>query len=240
MRGKENFMAEMADKAAEMENIIAANIDLGVEGFDGEGDNDQNIAACDKAIQLNPKNIKAYELRGLAYSYKHDYDRAIADFGEAIKIDPKESIYYGRRGMAYGEKNDYVHAIADLNEAVRLDEEYIKGSGTNLNLLLKKTFAKTYQDRGYMYGKMKKYKLAIADFEKAVELWPDEEMYHNNLAFAKNKLKSSNKIIWTLVGAAAGGIIGGIVGGGIGVFIGAIIGAFPIPIIKFIGRWLSK
>lgn len=230
---------------SEFEDFVNANFGYNVEGYDDKADYDQKINACNEAIRLDPNNVQAYELRGIAYGGKGDNDRAIADFSEAIRINPEEAIYYRRRGQAYGEKGDYVQAIADLNEAVRLDENYMSksktfNSGGPASISLKKIFSMSYHDRGFVYGKMKKYKQAIADFEKALELRPDDETYRNNLEWAKNANKRSNKLIWSIVGAVIGAIIGGVIGGGYGVFLGAIIGAFPIPIIKFIGRWLSK
>jgi tetratricopeptide (TPR) repeat protein len=113
-------------------------------------------------------------------------------------------------------------------------------SKTTLSSILRQAFSRSYHERGFVYGKMKKYKQAIADFKKALELQPDEETYRNNLEWAKNARRHSNKLIWSIVGAVIGAIIGWIVGKGYGAFFGAIIGAFPIPIIRFIWRWLSS
>ena len=68
-----------------------------------KGDNDKAIADFTEAIQLDPKNAKAYIDRGSAYINKGDNDKAIADCNEAIRLDPKNADAYISRGVAYSE-----------------------------------------------------------------------------------------------------------------------------------------
>jgi tetratricopeptide (TPR) repeat protein len=46
------------------------------------------IADFDRAIQLNPKYVDAFNNRGFAYNTKGEYDRAIADYNQAIQLNP--------------------------------------------------------------------------------------------------------------------------------------------------------
>ena len=45
---------------------------------------DSAISNYSKAIKINPKFVKAYNNRGIAYIWKKQYDLAIADFNKAI------------------------------------------------------------------------------------------------------------------------------------------------------------
>ena len=52
------------------------------------GNFNQAIADFTQAIKLDPKNIKAYNGRGVAYELNGKLDPAIQDFTTAIKINP--------------------------------------------------------------------------------------------------------------------------------------------------------
>ena len=51
------------------------------------GQYDAAIAAFNKAIRLNPTDVRAYNFRGYAYFCKGQYDKAIADYSMAIEIN---------------------------------------------------------------------------------------------------------------------------------------------------------
>ena len=86
------------------------------------GQYDKAIADLSKAIELNPKDAKAYYNRGLAYGKgKGQFDKAIADFTKAIELDPTDANAYIGRGVAWGKKGVYDRAISDCNKAVELN-----------------------------------------------------------------------------------------------------------------------
>ena len=51
---------------------------------------DSAISNYSKAIKINPKFVKAYNNRGIAYTWKKQFDLAIADFNKAIELDPQK------------------------------------------------------------------------------------------------------------------------------------------------------
>ena len=59
---------------------------------------DQAIAACDRAIQQNPRDANAFYNRGIEWRAKGDNDRAIADYNDAIRLNPKDAIAFYNRG----------------------------------------------------------------------------------------------------------------------------------------------
>jgi tetratricopeptide (TPR) repeat protein len=44
-----------------------------------------------KAIDIDPKRVKAYYLRGIAHANKKNFDEGIADIKEAIKLMPNDA-----------------------------------------------------------------------------------------------------------------------------------------------------
>lgn len=78
---------------------------------------DQAIASYDEAIKLNPKLIKAFNSRGIAYMVKGQFDQAIADFSRAIELDPNYGKAYNNRAVAFWSKGEVAKAQEDINKA---------------------------------------------------------------------------------------------------------------------------
>lgn len=79
------------------------------------------IKGFTKAIEANPRDAKAYFLRGIANQEKGEYGQAIADFTKALEINPRDVQAYLRRGEAFGDKQEYYQAIADYTRALEID-----------------------------------------------------------------------------------------------------------------------
>jgi tetratricopeptide (TPR) repeat protein len=111
----------------------------------------------DKIIELYPKDVVAYYIRGSAYKAKGDYDRAIQDFSKAIELDPKYEQAYYSRGDAYKAKGDYDMAIQDYSKVIELDPS-----------------ERAYDDRANAYKNKGDYDRAIQDYSKLIEWSPKE------------------------------------------------------------------
>ena len=95
---------------------------------------DKAIADYSKAIKINPKFVKAYNNRGVAYSMKKQYELAIADFTKAIELDPKNGKAYHNRAIVY--------LYLGENAKVRHDIQKAQSLGVKVNPdLLKKVEA---------------------------------------------------------------------------------------------------
>ena len=75
---------------------------------------------------MDPKDVEAYNNRGIAYRDKGALNSALTDFNEAIKIAPKFALTYINRSALYHEKGDLENALSDCNEALRLLEHNVK------------------------------------------------------------------------------------------------------------------
>ena len=81
---------------------------------------DHAIFNYSEAIKFNPKFVKAYNNRGIAYIWRKQYDLAIADFNKAIKLDPKNGQAYNNRAIAFWHKGDVNKARQDVQKAQSL------------------------------------------------------------------------------------------------------------------------
>ncbi len=88
------------------------------------------IADASKAIELNPKNATAYNLRGYIKSkivaIEDDakakrFSEVIADYNQALKIDPKLVKAYINRGSELYSNSKHEEALADFKKALELE-----------------------------------------------------------------------------------------------------------------------
>jgi tetratricopeptide (TPR) repeat protein len=140
--------------------------------YNKKGEYDRAIADFNQAIQLNPKDAKAFNNRGNAYDEKGEYNRAIADFNEALKLNPKDAGAFNNRGSSYHKKGEYNRAAADFNEALKLNPKD----------------ACAFNNRGIFYYNKEEYNRAIADFDRSIQLnTKDSYAFHNRGNFYNNK-----------------------------------------------------
>jgi tetratricopeptide (TPR) repeat protein len=115
---------------------------------------DRGIRLCDAALRLDPDNVGALWMRGLAYLKKNDPDQAIADFSNALKRDAKMAPSYRDRGLAYAQKKEFDKAISDFTAYVKI----------------RPTDPDGYHERALAYEAKGMKDKAAADMRKAKEL----------------------------------------------------------------------
>jgi tetratricopeptide (TPR) repeat protein len=80
----------------------------------------ESIAACTRAISLDPKSAKAYASRGAFKYAMGDGKGAIRDLTKAIELNPKSAASYSGRGSAKLAAGDLPGAVADFVSVARL------------------------------------------------------------------------------------------------------------------------
>lgn len=133
-----------------------------------KGDFAGAIADYTWAIDLDPKNARAYNNRGEARRHRGDVEGAIADFTRAIEIDPKHANTYYNRGIARRQKGDLEGAIADYTRALELEPKN----------------AQAYNNRGFARKQQGDLDGAIADYTRALKIDPKHAIACNNRGIA--------------------------------------------------------
>jgi serine/threonine protein kinase len=134
------------------------------------------LASYNRAIELDPRDIVAYNDRGVLKAQKlHDIQGAIADFDRVVAIDPKNaSAYYNRGTLKNDNLDDRNGALADFDRAIQLNPNHVKAHDSRGTLKADKL----NDDRG-----------ALADYNRAIQIDPNFVNAHNNRGDLKtNKL----------------------------------------------------
>lgn len=121
------------------------------------------IDACSKSIEQNPKDARAYSIRGLSHHSLANYHQAIMDFDQVIILDPKDADVFVARGLAYGTIGNSNQAIKDFSRAIKMKPRH-EGA---------------YVARGAVYLSLGHQKRAIEDFDRAIRLNPKDSGYYN-------------------------------------------------------------
>ncbi|OYQ64958.1 hypothetical protein B9G53_09280 [Pseudanabaena sp. SR411] len=105
-------------------------------------------------LQIEPKNVKAFCLRGLVLGKLGDPQSALKDLNQALFLEPQNPEVRIGRGKIRVEIGDAQGAIADFNELLR---EYPSNS-------------EIYNHRAKAHLKLKDYRTAIEDFSRSLAL----------------------------------------------------------------------
>lgn len=128
------------------------------------------IVEYNKAIQLKPDYVKAYNNRGLAKMFLNQYFAAIADYDKTIQLNPNLAEAYNNRGIMKAKLEQYFTAIADFDRAIQLKPDLFN----------------TYIARGNAKGYLQQYIAAIADYDIAIKTKSDSELayFRRGLTYA--------------------------------------------------------
>lgn len=128
------------------------------------------IAACQKALQLQPNFYEAWFALGCLYNLVQCYPEALAAYDKAIEINPQKYETWYNRGNTLGRLHRYQEAIASFDQGIALNPERYE----------------VWYNRGSILRKLERYREAIACYDKAIELNPNrgESWYNRGNALA--------------------------------------------------------
>ena len=171
-----------------------------------KGQYDQAVSQFNKAIEINPKYVKAYLYRGFAYAQKGQHDQAISEFNNLLRLKPRLAAAYHGLGGAYGRKGQYDQAISAFNKAIEINPKFFQAyndralsyrhkseydqaiSDCNKALEINPQYLDAYHERGFVYGKKLQYDQAISEFNKAIDINPRYHKAYFGKAEALEKL----------------------------------------------------
>lgn len=133
-----------------------------------KGENEQALADCKKAIELNPNLAEAYVNQGVALSATNDVEREIASYDKALKSKPGLHQAWYNRGIALSSRGKFDEAIASYNKAIEIEPNK----------------AEAWLARGLSLRNLGLLKEAIDSYDKAISIRPDlyEAWYNRGIA----------------------------------------------------------
>ena len=118
---------------------------------------DAALAACDRALAIDPEHGPAFGIRGMAEETRSGpAEGVIRDCTAAIERSSGNARVYMNRASAYQRRGELHAALADLDRAVELSPE----------------FANAWNFRGAIHGQLEMQEAARADFDQAIDLAP--------------------------------------------------------------------
>ncbi|HXJ88286.1 MAG TPA: sulfatase-like hydrolase/transferase [Candidatus Binatia bacterium] len=139
--------------------------------FHQQNQDEQALQWVDKAIDANPKNLRAWYQKGWI-SVKADPDGAMVAFEKALEIQPGFAMAHRDLGMILLQKGRYREAAIHLEQAAELGLAH----------------AKLYNFLGIAYSRTGRYQDAVKVYTRALSKEPDFAEAHLNLSYAYEKL----------------------------------------------------
>jgi arylsulfatase A-like enzyme/Flp pilus assembly protein TadD len=136
-----------------------------------QNQDEQALQWVEKAIEANPKNLRAWYQKGWI-SVKADPDGAMVAFEKALEIQPGFAMAHRDLGMILLQKGRYKEAATHLEQAAELGLAH----------------AKLYNFLGIAYSRTGRYQDAVNVYTKALDKEPDFAEAHLNLSYAYEKL----------------------------------------------------
>ena len=136
-----------------------------------QGEDEEALQWVEKAIQANPKNLRAWYQKGWI-SVKSDPDGAMAAFDKALDIQPGFAMAHRDLGLILLQKGRYKEAATHLEQAAVLGLAH----------------ARLYNFLGIAYSRTGRYQDAVKVYTKALDREPDFAEAHLNLSYAYEKL----------------------------------------------------
>ena len=164
------------------------------EGFDRaqKGEFSRAIAACDRALAMQPNYALGWAARGDSLFQLKRYQRAVDDYDRATRLNPEDEKVWYNRGMALFKLQRYEEAIASFDQALALNEDWREAwnnRGKALEIVgrteeaiaswqranaLNPNLHRIWTQQGIALLKLERYQEAIAACDKALDLEPND------------------------------------------------------------------
>ena len=163
------------------------------DGYFKDGNTPKALAAYDKALSMNPKNLEARASRGAVHFFAGNFDLAQQDFEYVLKENPQHADTYTAYGSVLAARGDYENALKVLDMAIVLNPQK----------------PENFFSRAGVYFMLGKYQEAVIDYTSVVNLSPAADVLNargaaylqlgqNELAEKDFELAKSGKLPATL------------------------------------------
>ncbi len=159
---------------------------------------EQAIAACDRALSIQPDYDSAWLIRGIALGNLGQLEEEIASFDRALAIKPGYHHTWLLRGIAFFNLGQLEEAIASFDRALAIKADYhdawlLRGIALfNLGqleeaiasydraLAIQPDLHEAWNDRGIALNDLGQLEEAIASYKRALAIKPDSHEASNN------------------------------------------------------------
>jgi tetratricopeptide (TPR) repeat protein len=114
-------------------------------------DNSGALNDIERAFQITPGYLQAYNLRALVYATQGHYEMALAEIDKALELQPSGARWLDTRGFIYLKSKQYGKAKADFEEIFNQDLEFpyaLLGAGLTYEALGEYDKAEEMLERG--------------------------------------------------------------------------------------------
>lgn len=171
------------------------------------------IEPLSRAIDLDPRYVKAYINRITAYQKTGRLDEAKADLAQMVKVEPRNAEGYNSRADVLLDLGRYDEAIADFTSAITLSPNaansynnratarFMKGESASAiedcskAIELNPTYANAFNNLGNIYNRMGDSPRALENYSKAISLSPGDPLTYNNRAAVFLALKQYDRAL---------------------------------------------
>jgi tetratricopeptide (TPR) repeat protein len=154
---------EMLDKI----DLPYAEALLGLADTLRKSDPQQAITLFKKAIQLDPRSVRAHFHLGMILTSQKDYAGAIKSYQRAIELKPQLPDIFFNLGFLYAASKNYAGAEEMYTKTVALQPDYLDEALFNLALA---------------QSKLDKKEQSLANLKKALSVNPENQAAQNYLA----------------------------------------------------------
>ncbi len=134
----------------------------------------------DKAVRLEPDNVRLRYKRGLLFVVGRLNDEAIQEFQEILKKEPQNGLALEGLGMAYFQLERYEDAAGSVKQALAADSNLWKSH----NFL------------GVIYDYTGRHEEAVKEYTAALALKPGSGLLYNNLGISHLLAGDNHKAAW--------------------------------------------
>lgn len=148
----------------------------------------KTIELCTKAVAIDPKFVKGYQLRGDARRSAQDDDGAIQDYTRAIELTPTDANLFVKRGKAFISKRTPAPAVADFSSAIDLTwhtKPVPNVPPMIMRAMAPPQFSGMFALRSSAYTMQLKFQEAARDLDEAVSYGPKVADHYFSRAWSR-------------------------------------------------------
>jgi tetratricopeptide (TPR) repeat protein len=134
----------------------------------GRNDQQAGITSLRRAIEIDPKWVRAWLWLGEIYKETRENDLALESYRKAVEIDPDQEVSYKALGFMLSAAGKPEEAIPVWQQLIKVEPEKVDG----------------YAYLGYRLFWLRRYHEAVSPLETAVKIHPEWVQLQTTLAFA--------------------------------------------------------